>query len=1131
MGNYDLLIQRIDAFIRKYYANQLLRGVLLTAACLLIYILVVGLGEYIFYFPSWLKITVLTLLAVAGSAAIVLLIVRPLLNMQRLGKVISHEQAAGIIGNHFPEVSDRLLNILQLRNNSDNASSRELIEAGIEQKSAQIAVVPFLKAVDLGKNKKYLPYALPPALILLALFVASPDLFRATSSRLMQPTKDFAPPAPFTFKVANKDFRVGMYDSYTLNVSVSGKELPQTVYVVANGEEIEMQSKGKGSFSYTFAHVSKNIDFYLSAAGYSSEKYNISIIQKPQLEGFEAEVIYPSYTGKENESLKSLSDMSVPEGTVINWKINTKNTEAVSLKYGSSGAASILSKDGNAFTASGKFLKDTSYTFTISGKQMPSADSFTYRVQVMPDLNPQVQLEEIKDSISGQQILLTGTASDDYGIGRVYFHYAISDQSKQVLSSKNIALKATPGTVVPLQHYFDIGSLNLEPGQQVSYYIEAWDNDAVHGSKSARSNVFTYSMFGEREIDSAMNQTSEQINKGLSNSSEQAQKLQKEMKDMQNQLLQSDGMNWEKQENMKSLLDKQMQLKNQVEAIKKRFDQQQKQSEQKKYSEDIKDKQEAVEKQLDNLLDKELAEQLKKLQEMMQQMNKDNAFQNLQQMEQQNKLFNMDLERIQELMKQLEMQMKMEDMANKLDELAKREENLQQKTDQKSKSNSELSKEQKDIQNALKQVMQNEMKQLEQMNQQQKKQENMSDVKEQGKEASENMEQSEEELQQNQNSKASQSQQKAQQNLQQMAQSMKQKASGMDMQQIEIDIKATRQILTNLIRFSFDQENLMKKVKQTPVSSPGYIANTQEQHRLAGNARMIKDSLFVLSKRLFELAATVNKETSDLESNIKSTTNSLENRRVSEAVTRQQYAMTSANNLALLLNEMLSNLMQMQAQAMQQQGEGSCSKPGSGKPKPGKNGKPSPGDMMKDIISGQQQMGKGMQQMQGKEGQKPGQQGKGENGQGGGENGNAEQLAQMAQQQASLRRQIQELNSLLNSKGMGGNAQLMKEIQEKMDRVETDLVNRRTTGQLQERQREIMTRLLEADKAIREQEEDNKRNANAGKDEQRPMPPELKEYLQSRQSLLDLYKTTPPALKPYYKKMAEAYLNEVKQVK
>ncbi len=57
---------------------------------------------------------------------------------------------------------------------------------------------------------------------------------------------------------------------------------------------------------------------------------------------------------------------------------------------------------------------------------------------------------------------------------------------------------------------------------------------------------------------------------------------------------------------------------------------------------------------------------------------------------------------------------------------------------------------------------------------------------------------------------------------------MRQKASGMDAEQIEIDIKATRQILTNLIRFSFDQEQLLGKVKQNVLASPNYVANTRE---------------------------------------------------------------------------------------------------------------------------------------------------------------------------------------------------------------------------------------------------------------------------------------------------------------
>ncbi len=178
-----------------------------------------------------------------------------------------------------------------------------------------------------------------------------------------------------------------------------------------------------------------------------------------------------------------------------------------------------------------------------------------------------------------------------------------------------------------------------------------------------------------------------------------------------------------------------------------------------------------------------------------------------------------------------------------------------------------------------------------------------------------------------------------------------------------------------------------------------------------------------------------------MEQNIQNTIAALENRNVNEASVRQQYAMTHANNLALLLNELLENLIQQQSQSSSP-GSGSCSKPGGMNPKPGKGA----GQMMKDIITGQEQLGKGMQQGQGKqEGGKPGSgQGKqgGQSGEGG-QGGDAEQLARMAQQQAALRRQIQELSSMLNSKGMNGSSKELRAIQEQMDKNETDMVNRR----------------------------------------------------------------------------------------
>ncbi|RYE21432.1 MAG: DUF4175 family protein [Sphingobacteriales bacterium] len=327
------------------------------------------------------------------------------------------------------------------------------------------------------------------------------------------------------------------------------------------------------------------------------------------------------------------------------------------------------------------------------------------------------------------------------------------------------------------------------------------------------------------------------------------------------------------------------------------------------------------------------------------------------------------------------------------------------------------------------------------------------------------------------------------------------------------------------MRLSFDQEQLMNKSRNTPTSSQGYIANQKEQSRLHGNSKMIRDSLFVLSKRLSKLSASVNKETTELEKNMGASLDALENRRVGDALTRQQYVMTYTNNLALMLNEMLSNLMSMKSQA--QGSKGSCSKPGGKTPKPGA------GQQMSDIITKQQQLGNAMQQMQNAQQQKPGQgqqgqQGNSKDGQQGGEgeNGNAEQLARMAEQQAALRRQLSELNSLLNSKGMG-NAKELKEIQEKMDKNETDLVNKRFSSEMQLRQREILTRLLQAEKSMREQEQDDKRSSKIAQDLSRPVPAELQKYLNDRQQLLDIYKTVPPQLKPYYKNMVEQYYRNI----
>ncbi|MFI5196786.1 MAG: DUF4175 family protein, partial [Chitinophagales bacterium] len=914
MNTYEWLISRLDAFIRKYYANKVIRGTLVFLSCLLFYILTVSVSEYYLYLPVWSRVTIVSGFIVLGLSSLVAWVIIPLTKMGRLGKVISHEEAANIIGRHFPEVSDRLLNILQLKNQHDAHASRELAEASINQKIKQISIIPITNAIDLSKNKKYLPFLLPLLLVGVFIFVAAPNVFKESSSRLLQPTKAFEKPAPFQFVIKNPSLTAIRNADFVITVETKGSALPAEASIETGDERIPMQPMENHSFQYTFKNVTDPVSFRFFGAGFYSSSNTLKVVQRPVLKAFKVQINYPAYIGKQNETRNSLSDMALPAGTTVSWAFVTDHTDAATIRLGN-GAPTGLVKSATMFAGQYRFMNDTSYTITLLNKSAGIADSFKYQVQVIPDQYPVIQLQQFRDTVSGKQVLLTGTAGDDYGITRVTFNYEISDKNKAVVS-KSIPVKITPGALTTFNQYLDILSLDLKPGQKLSYYIEAWDNDGVHGSKASRSEVMTYLMYNDKQIDSAINENSKQISSGISNSSTRTQELQSDYKDMQSKMLQSESLDWNQQQSLQEMMKKQMELKTDVENIKQRFEEQKQQSEQKKYSDDLKDKQKELDKQLDNLLNNELKEQMKKLQELMQRLNKEQVVETMKQMEQDNKLFKMDMERMKELYRQMEMQMRMEDLANKMDDLAKKETDLQKKTENSTKdqqalskddlakkeTNSDkkdqqaLSKEQKDLKDKLDKAMKEDMKEIQKLDKESKKSDKPEEEEQMGKEAQEDMQQSEDELNKNDKNSASKSQGKAAKKMKEMAKSLRDKAGGKSMDEIEIDIHATRQILSNLIRLSFDQEDLMNSVGITSFTSQAYINNQEEQNRLYSNSKMIRDSLFALSKRVSKLSVTINKETTELEYKMQKAVEALETRNKGAAITDQRYVMTHTNN-------------------------------------------------------------------------------------------------------------------------------------------------------------------------------------------------------------------------------------------
>jgi hypothetical protein len=164
-----------------------------------------------------------------------------------------------------------------------------------------------------------------------------------------------------------------------------------------------------------------------------------------------------------------------------------------------------------------------------------------------------------------------------------------------------------------------------------------------------------------------------------------------------------------------------------------------------------------------------------------------------------------------------------------------------------------------------------------------------------------------------------------------------------------------------------------------------------------------------------------------------------------------------------------------------------------------------------------------MAKEKGKEGKKGKEKGESKSG-GAGDGGMSEGLAKLAAQQEALRRELQKAADKMGKDGKQGNGGLSK-LAEDMEKTENDLVNKMISQETLRRQQEILTRLLEAEKAERERELDEKRESQEPKNEIFRNQNQFLEYNTLKQKEAELLQTIPPSLNQFYKNKVNEYFN------
>jgi hypothetical protein len=975
-------------------------------------------------------------------------------------------------------------------------------------------VIPFSSAIDLGQNKKYLRYLLPIFGVFVVLAVFVPTILTQGTERVVNYNEEYA---PFQFYLNENKRTVEEGEDAEVSVILKGTSLPENVYMISENGKFLMDRVSKNLFKGVIRKPKESSLFYFTANDYTSDKYKLNVIGKSILGKLEAKLIYPIYLGKTPEIIQNAGDLTVPEGTQIEWSVLTKNTKKVEVNW--NGNKQIHTELG--FKLNKKVNNESKLKFKLHNAFKNKIDSASYLVSVIKDAHPTIDVDELKDSVADGVRYFKGQIGDDYGLKSLYFVYKIISENG---SSRNQKLMVRPvsGTQLSYEFAVDFRREKLQLKDRIEYYFIVSDNDGVYGSKTSRSQSYTYKLPTLDELIENRNQDQEKTKEDLKDLLDKTNEFQKQVEKLKKEALNSKSSDWNKMNQVNQLQEEQKNLIESLEQIKNEMNQSMEEKNQlSEMDKELLEKQEMIEKLLEQLMDDELRKLLEDLEKLLEKNDKENIKEKMDQLDQSTEDMKKQLDRSLEMLKRLQVNEKIDDLEKQLKELAKEQEELKKNIENKKISDEKSVEKQEEINKKFDQLK-DDLKKLNELNKDLDSPMNLGDTKEQEEKISNELNESKESLENGKNKKAGDSQKKASDQMEQLADQLDKQQQKANQKQQEEDMDALRNILESLMTLSFDQEELMNKIGRVSTSDPAYRKYGRRQRRIIDDTKIVKDSLLALAKRQPKIASFIDKELNVIETNHQASIEDIDDHRKKDLGKHQQLVMTSYNNLALLLNEALQS-MQSQMQS-QMQGSGSCNNPGKGRPKPGSS--MSTGDMKEMLKKQLEQMQKGPNPGGQKEGDKPGDK-PGSRPGNGGQNmlglGNKE-IAKMAAEQTAIRQRLEQLRNDMNKEGQGLGNKLNPLIKE-LEQQEKDLINRNINKEMLNRQRDIMTRLLESEKALMERGFEEKRESKSGKEENFGNKIRFDEYNKQKLKQIEILKSVDPTYKKYYKDKANEYFN------
>uniref|UniRef100_A0A7C4CCU0 DUF4175 family protein n=1 Tax=candidate division WOR-3 bacterium TaxID=2052148 RepID=A0A7C4CCU0_UNCW3 len=308
--------------------------------------------------------------------------------------------------------------------------------------------------------------------------------------------------------------------------------------------------------------------YWFRVLGRRSGEHRVRVMAPLLVERLTCTLEPPKYTGLPATKTSGLEIVALRGTRVQVEAAFNRPVSSVRLCVGPETVA-MLAADRGGFAAAFVVRGDAAARVVAAESGEAGQVAATLQVRAVPDEPPFVKLfapgRDVDLPVS-MQVALGINSLDDYGLTGIWLHYG-KESVNQRVRLKALAGRREDTTV----YVWDLANSGLLPGEEMRYYVSASDNDAVSGPKPGRSETFVVRFPTIHEIFNAAVNRTEQTAAELAPLQSKQGRIAEELARVGEELKRNRELSWDERRALEQVLGEQAGLMEQVENLKQQI--------------------------------------------------------------------------------------------------------------------------------------------------------------------------------------------------------------------------------------------------------------------------------------------------------------------------------------------------------------------------------------------------------------------------------------------------------------------------------------------------------------------------------------------------------------------------------